>query len=100
MDRKSDGIVESTDRDPKESDAEAFAKLFGDAYRKCFASAFAAPLTETESHRLSVEIAESTGLEIGWKSLKNYSSYLMGRSGRGPKPAVAPPYTFGAHVAC
>ena len=99
MDRKSGGISETTDRDPKESDADAFAQLFRDAYRKCFASALAAPLTETESHRLSVEIAESTGLEIGWKSLKNYSSYLMGRSGRVENPSVATLDTLARFVA-
>ncbi|MBW8770757.1 MAG: hypothetical protein JF589_13460 [Gemmatimonadetes bacterium] len=99
MDRKSDGIVESTDRDPKESDAEAFARLFRDAYRKCFASPFTTPLTETESHRLSVEIAESTGLEIGWKSLKNYSSFLVGRSGRVENPSVATLDTLARYVA-
>src|SRR4051812_45108670 len=99
MDRKSDGIVESTDRDPKESDAEAFARLFRDAYRKCFASPFTTPLTETESHRLSVEIAESTGLEIGWKTLKNYSSFLLGRSGRVENPSVATLDTLARYVA-
>jgi hypothetical protein len=99
MDRKSGGISETTDRDPKEFDAGAFAKLFRDAYRKCFASPLTAPLTETESHRLSVEIAESTGLEIGWKSLKNYSSYLMGRSGRVENPSVATLDTLARYVA-
>ena len=70
-----------------------------DAYRRCFSSAFTAPLTETESHRLSVEIAESTGLEIGWKSLKNYSSYLMGRSGRVENPSIATLDTLARYVA-
>lgn len=99
MDRKSGGISETTDRDPGASDADAFASLFRDAYRKCFASAFTAPLTETESHRFSVEIAESTGLEIGWKSLKNYSAYLMGRSGRVENPSVATLDTLARYVA-
>jgi hypothetical protein len=95
MDRKSGGIVEPT----KDFDADAFAKLFRDAYRRCFASDFTAPLTETESHRLSVEIAEGTGLEIGWKSLKNYSSFLMGRSGRVENPSVATLDTLARYVA-
>ena len=95
MDRKSGGIVEPT----KDADADAFAKLFRDAYRKCFASAFTAPLTETESHRLSVEIAESTGLEIGWKSLKNYSAFLLGRAGRVENPSVATLDTLARYVA-
>ncbi len=99
MDRKSDGIIESTDRDPRESDADTFARLFREAYRKCFASPLTAPLTETESHRLSVEIAESTGLEIGWKSLKNYSAFLLGRSGRVENPSVATLDTLARYVA-
>jgi hypothetical protein len=99
MDRKSSGNLESTDPDPKESDSDAFAKLFRDAYQKCFSSGFTAPLTESESHRLSVEIAESTGLEIGWKSLKNYSSYLMGRSGRIENPSIATLDTLARYVA-
>ena len=99
MDRKSDGIIEAMDRGAKESDADAFARLFRDAYRKCFASPFTAPLTETESHRLSVEIAESTGLEIGWKTLKNYSAFLLGRSGRVENPSVATLDTLARYVA-
>ncbi|MEO8624455.1 MAG: hypothetical protein ABI625_25465, partial [bacterium] len=82
MGRKPDGISEEADRAPREFDLQAFTSLFRDAYQKCFSTAFTAPLTESESHRLSVEIAESTGLEIGWKSLKNYSSYLVARTPR------------------
>ena len=63
----------------KELDARAFARLFDEAYRKCFADSFTSPLTESESHHFSVEISESTGREIGWKSLKNYSHYLLGK---------------------
>ncbi|MEP7001738.1 MAG: hypothetical protein ABI969_14725, partial [bacterium] len=99
MGRKPDGISEEADRAPRESDLHAFASLFRDAYRKCFSAAFAAPLTESESHRLSVEIAEGTGLEIGWKSLKNYSSYLMGRTGRSENPSVPTLDTLARYVA-
>jgi hypothetical protein len=99
MDRKLGGIGETTDRDPRESDAGAFASLFREAYRKCFASEFTAPLTETDGHRFSVEIAESTGLEIGWKSLKNYSAFLLGRSGRVENPSVATLDTLARYVA-
>src|SRR5215213_9142806 len=64
MQRKSGGISESTEREPGTTDSDAFARLFRDAYRRCFSTELAAPLTESESHRFSVEIAESTGLEI------------------------------------
>jgi len=99
MDRKSSGISESTDREPKELDADAFSALFRDACRKCFSRPLAAPLTETESHRLSVEIAESTGLEIGWKSLKNYSQFLFGRTTRAENPSIPTLDTLARYVA-
>jgi len=99
MPRKSGGISGSTEREPAAAEPDAFAQLFGDAYRRCFSTAFAAPLTEPESHRFSVEIAESTGLEIGWKSLKNYSGYLLGRTGRVENPSIATLDTLARYVA-
>jgi hypothetical protein len=97
--RKSAGNSEATEREPRESDPHAFARLFHDAYRKCFSTTFTAPLTESESHRFSVDIEESTGLEIGWKSLKNYSSYLLGRTGRTENPTVPTLDTLARYVA-
>ena len=99
MRRKPGGIPESTEREPSEADPPAFARLFADAYRRCFSTAFAAPLTEPESHRFSVEIAESTGLEIGWKSLKNYSHFLLGRTSRVENPSIATLDTLARYVA-
>jgi hypothetical protein len=99
MDRKSGGISESAEREIKELDSHAFEALFRDACRKCFSSALIAPLTETESHRLSVEIAESTGLEIGWKSLKNYSQFLFGKTTRAENPSVPTLDTLARYVA-
>jgi hypothetical protein len=99
MRRKPGGITESTEREPAEADPPAFARLFDDAYRKCFSTAFTAPLTESESHRFSVEIAESTGLEIGWKSLKNYSHFLLGRTSRVENPSIATLDTLARYVA-
>jgi hypothetical protein len=99
MRRKSSGNAQASEREPGEADAQAFARLFDDAYRKCFSIPFAAPLTESESHRFSVEIAESAGLEIGWKSLKNYSSYLLGSGGRTENPSVPTLDTLARYVA-
>jgi hypothetical protein len=99
MRRKPDGIAESTEREPSASDSDTFARLFEDAYRRCFSTAFIAPLTESESHRFSVEIGESTGLEIGWKSLKNYSNYLLGRTDRVENPSIATLDTLARYVA-
>ena len=99
MRRKPGGNAEAAGREPGASDADAFARLFRDAYRRCFAAELTAPLTESESHRFSVEIAESTGLEIGWKSLKNYSNYLVGRPGRAENPSIATLDTLARYVA-
>ena len=99
MRRNSDGISESTEREPPESDSRAFERLFDDAYRRCFSTALTDPLTESESHRFSVEIAESTGLEIGWKSLKNYSHFLLGRTSRVENPSIATLDTLARYVA-
>ena len=87
------------EREAEESDATAFARLFRDAYRKCFSAELTAPITESESHRLSVEIAESTGLEIGWKSLKNYSHFLLGSTSRVENPSVPTLDTLARYVA-
>lgn len=99
MQRNSVGNSETAEREPLESDAGAFARLFQDAYRICFSTAFTAPLTETESHRLSVDITERTGLEIGWKSLKNYSQYLLGSTGRVENPSLPTLDTLARYVA-
>jgi hypothetical protein len=74
----------------RELDARAFASLFREAHQKCFGSALTTPLTESESLHFSVEIAERTGLEIGWKSLKNYSQYLLAEpQGKPENPSTA-----------
>ena len=83
-----------------EGDARVFAELFQDAYRKCFSAAFIAPLTESESHRFSTEIGEATGLEIGWKSLKNYSQFLAGSpGGKAENPSIPTLDTLARYVA-
>jgi hypothetical protein len=74
----------------KDLDAQAFAALFKDVYRRCFAGELATPLTEAECIHLSVAIEESTGLEIGWKSLKNYSQHVLGVSPEKPENPSTP----------
>ena len=56
----------------------AFVKLFKEAYQKCFNYPLQKSLSETDSKFLSNEILEQTGLIIGWKSLKNYSFFVLG----------------------
>jgi len=84
----------------KELDARSFAALFAAAYRKCFGSDFTTPLTESESLHFSVEITEGTGREIGWKSLKNYSHYLLGQpQGKPENPSTQTLDTLAQYVA-
>jgi hypothetical protein len=97
--RKPAGNAESIEPRPWDPEAAAFASVFLDACRKCFSAERTAPLTESESHRLSVDIAEATGLEIGWKTLKNYSHYLFGSSNRVENPSVPTLDTLARYVA-
>lgn len=62
----------------KDLNDRAFASLFREAHQKCFSYELTTPLTESESNHLSSEIFEKTGLVLGWKSLKNYSHYILG----------------------
>jgi len=83
-----------------ELDVHAFARLFEEVCEKCFARAQRVPLTETECHHLSVEIAESTGREIGWKSLKNYSQFVFDPSlARRENPSAATLETLARYAA-
>lgn len=58
-------------------DAAAFTALFKEAFQKCFGYPLTGPLTETESKLFSGKIFDQTGLVIGAKSIKNYSSFVL-----------------------
>jgi hypothetical protein len=55
----------------------AFIVLFKEAYEKCFGHGMVQSLSETESKLFYNQVLEQTGLVIGWKSLKNYSLYVL-----------------------
>ncbi|HMH35188.1 MAG TPA: hypothetical protein VK543_19260, partial [Puia sp.] len=57
--------------------ALAFDQLFRQACLRCFGRLPETALTETESKLFSNEVLDQTGLVIGWKSIKNYSSYIF-----------------------
>lgn len=61
-------------------DNKAFDSLFKEAFMKCFGQPLKTSLTESESKLFSNEILEATGLVIGWKSIKNYSFFLLNPS--------------------
>jgi hypothetical protein len=59
-----------------------FTGLFKEAYIKCFRQAIKIPMTETESKIFCNRILEQTGLSIGWKSVKNYSFFIINAASR------------------
>jgi hypothetical protein len=80
-------------------DASAFIHLFKNAYVQCFGHALQTPLSETESRQFSNHIFEETGLTIGWKSLKNYSFYVLNDpAGKKENPSVATFDTLARYV--
>jgi len=80
-------------------DASIFSALFKEACKKCFGDAPAGTLTETESKLFANKIFDETGLVIGAKSIKNYSSFISGASGtRNENPSVATMDTFARFV--
>jgi len=60
-----------------ELDNRAFILLFKDACEKCFGHPLQQVLTETESKLFCNTIIDKTGLIIGFKSIKNYSAYVL-----------------------
>ncbi|MEP6684594.1 MAG: hypothetical protein ABJA35_15090 [Parafilimonas sp.] len=58
----------------------AFIALFKNACEKCFTHKMVQALSETESKLFYNQVFEQTGLVIGWKSLKNYSAYILNPS--------------------
>jgi len=67
-----------------EADFNVFDTLFREACLKCYGHPLTEPLTETESRLMYARIFDDTGLVIGWKSIKNYSLFVL-------SPAVAKP---------
>jgi hypothetical protein len=80
------------------TDSLAFAELFKEAYHKCFAQPLEKPLTETESKLFCTRVLDLTGLSIGWKSVKNYSFFITGSSGKEENPSIATLDTLARYV--
>lgn len=77
----------------------AFANLFKEASLKCFGYPLKDPFTETESKLFHNQVFDQTGLTIGWKSLKNYSLFVVGGpSGKEVNPSVATLDTLARYV--
>ena len=78
-------------------DDSAFTALFREACQKCFGIPLKEPLSETESKLFSGKIFDQTGLVIGPKSIKNYSSFII-RNGKEENPSVATLDTLARYV--
>ena len=82
-----------------EFDRWAFTDLVKAVVSKCFGHPLSSPLSEPESKHLSTEIEESTGLVIGWKSVKNYAAFVLNpASGKQENPSVATLDTLARYV--
>lgn len=82
-----------------QSDNLAFAALLSDACLKCFGQKLVKSLSETESKLFCNQVLESTGLSIGWKSVKNYSVFLFNPSSTKPEnPSIATLDTLARYV--
>jgi hypothetical protein len=82
------------------SNDEIFVMLFQEACQKCFGHTLTQPLSETDSKVLSNTIFEQTGLVIGVKTIKNYSSYILNSksTSRKENPSVATLDTLARYV--
>ena len=82
-----------------EVDFIAFDALFRESCMKCFGHPLTEPLTETESRLLYTRIFDDTGLVIGWKSIKNYSLFVLSPSeAKAENPTVATLDTLSRYV--
>jgi len=98
--RKACGIVYLRSKpDMEEPDFTIFSRLYHSAYRKCFKQPLHKPLNETESKLFYQQLLEHTGLTVGWRSLKNYSFYVLGvNNNKQENPAVATLDTLARYV--
>ncbi|MFD0763948.1 hypothetical protein ACFQZI_03745 [Mucilaginibacter lutimaris] len=78
-------------------DITVFVNLYREAYQRCFNQPLTAPITETESKLFYQHIFESTGLTVGWRSLKNYSFFVFDHT-RNENPSIASMDTLARYV--
>ncbi|HEY1870631.1 MAG TPA: hypothetical protein VGG71_06195, partial [Chitinophagaceae bacterium] len=82
-----------------EAGSNAFIALFKEACLKCFGHSLQQPLTETESRLFYNNVFEQTGLVIGWKSLKNYSFFVLNeKTAKQENPSTATLDTLARYV--
>ena len=82
-----------------EVDFNVFDTLFREACLKCYGHPLTEPLTETGSRLMYARILDDTGLVIGWKSIKNYSLFVLSpAAAKSENPSVATLDTLSRYV--
>jgi hypothetical protein len=81
----------------EDPELKVFSMLFREAYSRCFGVSLTQPLTETEGKLFQQQLLDQTGLMVGWRSLKNYSIFLLGEKGD-ENPSVASMDTLARYV--
>jgi hypothetical protein len=82
-----------------EVDFKVFDTLFREACQRCYGHPMVEPLTETESRLMYARILDDTGLVIGWKSIKNYSFFVLSpAAAKSENPSVATLDTLSRYV--
>jgi hypothetical protein len=61
----------------EQPDQDIFCQLYRDAAQRCFSKPLTQPLSETESKLFYQQVLDQTGLTVGWRSLKNYSQFVL-----------------------
>jgi len=76
-----------------------FKALFTNAYKMHFGHDFSSALSESEAKDFCIGIQEKTGLIIGYRSMKNYSIYLLENdSSKKENPSLATLDTLARYV--
>ncbi|MEO7214363.1 hypothetical protein [Mucilaginibacter sp.] len=81
----------------EDPELKVFSILYREAYSRCFGVSLTQPLTETEGKLFQQQLLDHTGLTVGWRSLKNYSLFVL--SGKKKEnPSVASMDTLARYV--
>ncbi|RWY50350.1 hypothetical protein [Mucilaginibacter gilvus] len=81
----------------EDPELKVFSILFREAYSRCFGVSLTQPLTETEGKLFQQQLLDHTGLMVGWRSLKNYSLFLLSEKEK-ENPSVASMDTLARYV--
>jgi hypothetical protein len=80
-----------------QAEFKVFSLLYREAYSRCFGLTLAQPVSETEGKLFSQQILDQSGLTIGWRSLKNYSLFVLSAKTK-ENPSIASMDTLARYV--